>query len=300
MNSAIKFTSLFTFFFWSLQLSAQQEPVSTLFWNNYMHTNPAMTGAVYQHSANVVWRDYWFKPVHNVPYQTTVWANYALRINTINSGLGISYRYDVVGHQKMNTALLSYAYHIPVKSLFLSIGASAGIGVLNYDYSDFSFESPVLEPSFNPVFTSDFGIALRHEKWNVGLSVTQLNSATFRATDMQYEHTFTLTPHFRLFGDYCFDLGDKWALTPRVQLVATRQQLLTNLQLMATWNKNLWFGAGVKNAFYGGSLITVSPFVGYDVKSKFRIGYAANISTLPDGYMNNYMTHELVLSFLMK
>lgn len=295
MSLASKLTLLATFFAGNLQLTAQQEPVSTLFWNNYMHTNPAMTGAVYQHSANVVWRDYWVKPMYGYPYQTTVWANYALGINKINSGLGVSYRYDVVGHQKMNTALLSYAYHIPIKSLFLSIGASAGIGVLQYDYSGFSFESPVVEPAFNPVFTSDFGIALRHEKWNVGLSVTQLNSATFRTTDMQYE--YNLTPHFWLFADYRFNLGERWSLTPRVQLVATRQRLLENLQVMATWKEKLWFGVGAKNMFRG---VIVSPFVGYDIKGKFRIGYAANISTAPDVYMHNYMTHEVVLSFLMK
>lgn len=298
MNLTIRIISLFTLCSQSLYLTAQQEPVSTLFWNNLTQTNPAMTGAVYKHSANILWRDYWTKKTSpDLPYQTTLWANYSYKIDKISSGIGVTYRYDAFGYQKRNTALLSYAYHIPIKSLFLSIGVSSGINTLDFNYSNQTFGSPVPNPNYSPVFTSDFGIALRHEKWNVGLSLTQWNSPTFRSGNPP--QNYDLAPHFWLFADYRFDLGEKWDLTPRVQLVTDNSMLSTNIQVLASWKENLWFGVGVKNAFTGNSF-TVSPIIGYDIKGKFRIGYAGNISNTPDPYMLNQMTHEVVLAFLMR
>src|SRR4051812_17678162 len=95
----------------SINSNAQQEPRSSFFWNNYMHTNPAMTGAVYKHQANAQWRNQWTK-TNGAP--TTLWVNYAAKIDQVNSGIGVSYEYDVIGLNKSHTALLSYAYHIPI------------------------------------------------------------------------------------------------------------------------------------------------------------------------------------------
>ncbi|MDR0802819.1 PorP/SprF family type IX secretion system membrane protein [Fluviicola sp.] len=297
MNLAIRTVSLFMFCLCNLYLAAQQYPVSTLFGNNLIQTNPAMTGAVYKHSANVIWRGAGTASP-NLPYPTTLWANYAYRMDKINSGIGISYRYDAWGAQKRNTALLSYAYHIPIKSLYLSIGASAGINTLNVDYSGLIFGEPVPEPQFNPVFTADFGLALHHEKWNVGLSMTQLNNPTFRAKNIP--GSYNLAPQFWLFADYRFNMGEKWSLTPRVQLVADRINLTTNIQVLATRKEKFWFGIGMKNTFGNDPYFIISPMVGYDIKGKFRIGYAANISSVPDAFTHNHMTSEVVLSFLMK
>lgn len=304
MNTRDKIIGVFTFLVLSTQLSAQQEPLSTFFREgNLTQTNPGMTGAVYKHAANILWRDYWIKKTPlNLPRQTTFWTNYSYKIDKINSGIGINYRYDALGYQKRNTVSLSYAYHIPIKSLFLSIGVSGGINTLNRNYSDLTFASPVPNPDYNPVFTSDFGIALRHEKWNTGISVTQWNNPTFRSGNST--KNYTLDPHFWWFVDYRFKLSEYWDLTPRIQLATDWATLSTTIQLLTSWKKNLWFGVGVKNAFLKNAFsthsFTVSPMIGYDIKGMFRIGYAGNISNTPDPYMFHLMTHEVIVSFLMK
>jgi type IX secretion system PorP/SprF family membrane protein len=301
MNAKAKVVLLTVILFQKTLISlAQQEPTSVLFWNNYLHTNPAMTGAVYKHQANITWNDYGLKKQYvPIGYQQTIYANYSAKLDKINSGIGASYRYDSHSAQKFQTGLLSYAYHIPIKSLFLSIGVSGGIKTLNYEYQN-SSGSSVVNHNYSPVFSSDFGIALRHEKWNIGLSVTQWNRPIFRMKD-SLNYNYTLVPHLWIFGDYCFKLGEKWSLTPRVQLVTDNLSMYSNIQVTATWKENLWFGVGVQNR-WSGSSIFVSPMIGYDIKGRFRLGYTAVISTRNN---NNYslfktVTHEAVFSFLLK
>jgi type IX secretion system PorP/SprF family membrane protein len=299
MNTNPKTVLLTVTLFLSTLISfSQQEPTSVLFWNNYLHTNPAMTGAVYKHQAAVTWKDYRMKSQY-VPfrYQQTIDANYSAKIDRINSGIGASYRYDSNSGQEFQTGLLSYAYHIPIKSMFLSIGVSGGIKTLNYPIPNSSGTS--VKHRYSPAFTSDFGIALRHEKWNVGVSMTQWNGSTLRMKD-SLDYNYKLRAHLWLFADYRFTLGENWSLTPRAQLVSDNLDLFANLQVVASWKEKLWFGAGVQS-YFRGSNILISPMIGYDIKGRFRLGYTAVIST-----QNNYtmffrnVTHEAVLAFLLK
>ncbi|WP_430404846.1 PorP/SprF family type IX secretion system membrane protein [Fluviicola sp.] len=304
MNAKTKVVLLTVTLFLSTQFSLAQlqETTSVLFWNNYLHTNPAMTGAVYKHQANITWNDYGLKKQYvPVGYQQTIYANYSVKLDKINSGIGASYRYDSHSAQQFQTGLLSYAYHIPIKSLFLSIGVSGGIKTLNYEYpSSSSSNVPLVKHKYSPVFSSDFGIALRHEKWNIGVSMTQWNGPTLRLKD-SLDDNYKLRAHLWIFGDYRFTLGENWSLTPRAQIVSDNLGLFTNLQVVASWKENLWFGVGVQNT-WSGSSIFISPMIGYDIKGRFRLGYTAIISTRNNygGNLFNRVTHEAVLGFLLK
>jgi type IX secretion system PorP/SprF family membrane protein len=281
----------------SVNSNAQQEPRSAFFWNNYMHTNPAMTGAIYRHHANVQWRNQWTK-VNGAP--TTFWANYAVKLEKINSGIGGSYEYDVIGLNKSHTALLSYAYHLPIKNMFLSFGASAGIKTLKLDYSKFVFsqtpDPEFMNRKFDPVFQCDFGIALHSEKWNVGVSATQLNSATFRSGNS----TIKQAPHIWLFAEYSIQLSEKWKLTPRLQGSSNLTKIATTLALEARFNENLWFGFTSSIPLESNGF-TLGPMIGYDIVGKFRLGYTYEfgISTYLNTIKNNG-THEIILSYQLK
>lgn len=275
---------------------AQQEPRSAFFWNQYMHTNPAMTGAVYKHHANAQWRNQWER-TNGAP--TTLWLNYAMKLDSINSGIGVSYEYDVIGFNKSHTTLLSFAYHIPIKNMFLSIGASGGIKTMRIDGSDFIF-SQVPEPMFedrqlNPVFQCDFGMALRAESWNVGLSVTQLNGAKFDDPFFSYKNE----QHIWLFADYSCQLGEKWKLTPRIQSFSDLNVISSSVALLATFKDRLWFGATGSIPSNGGRY-AIGPMIGYDIVGKFRIGYTYEF------WLNHYYglyndgTHEIILSYQLK
>lgn len=261
-----------------------------------MHTNPAMTGVIYRHQANVQWRNQWTK-VNGAP--TTLWANYAAKLDKINSGIGASYEYDVIGLNKSHTALVSYAYHIPIKNMFLSFGVSGGIKTMKIDGSTFIFpQTP--EPMFQdrqlkPVFQCDFGLALHEEKWNVGLSVTQLNGATFKDSIFPYKNE----PHFWLFADYSFGIGEKWKLTPRLQSYTDGLKITSTLALVASFKDNFWFGA-TSIIPTSGSRFSAGPVIGYDIIGKFRLGYAYEFWFNNGPSVGAGGTHEIILSYQLK
>ncbi len=296
-----KYTYLITLFT-SLNLTAQQEPVYTQYWNNYMNTNPAMTGAVYKHAASVLWKDTWEgKMYEDYPYQIALSANYAMRLDKIKSGIGFSCRY--YGHfiHENQRFLVTFAHHIPIKTATLSVGVSAGLE--EYDVHAIMFVSPTqMSPALisnNPQFTADAGLALRHEKWNIGLSVTQLYPAEFR--EEKFGLIYELKPHLWIFGDYTFDLGETWKLIPRFQLVGAGEEFSDNFGVTATTLKgNLWFGVQTRGLLSEYFDTSISPLIGYDIKGKYRIGYAMNISTEPDPFSHNYISNEVNLSFLLK
>lgn len=272
---------------------AQQEPRSAFFWNQYMHTNPAMTGAIYKHQANAQWRNQWTK-VNGAP--TTLWLNYAMKLDSINSGIGVSYEYDVIGFNKQHTALVSYAYHIPIKKMVLSLGVSAGTCSIVFDTQGMIFPQNQNDPNM-PVgqtfFQGDLGIALHGEKWNAGVSSTQLSGYFNRGK------SYNPTPHYWLFGDYTFHLGENWRLTPRFQLGTDLIKAFTTTALIASY-KNLWFGATGLNV-YSGNGFELGPMIGYDIVGKFRLGYTYEfgINTAFQSLKNN-ATHEILLSYQLK
>lgn len=278
--------------------NAQQEPRSSFFWNNYMHTNPAMTGALYKHQANVQWRNQWTK-INGAP--TTLWANYAMRLDSINSGIGVSYEYNVIGFSKQHTALLSYAYHIPIRKMFLSLGVSIGTQVVHTDFDGFVFPGSQNDPSmaFNKNQVSlqgDFGMALHGERWNTGISVTQF-SGYIRTNSGYY---YSPTPHLWAFADYSFRLGEQWKLTPRLQVRMDRNNLFGTLALVATWRDRLWFGTTATTGFQFNG-VELGPMIGYDIVGKFRLGYTYEfgINTILS-QINHNGTHEIILSYQLR
>lgn len=271
---------------------SQQDPQAGFFWNYYMHTNPAMTGAIYKHHANAQWRNQWTK-INGAP--TTLWLNYAMKLDSINSGIGVSYEYDVIGLNKQHTALVSYAYHIPIRKMFLSLGISAGTCSMLFDTKGFVFpegEEPAI-PKSQTFFRGDLGIALHGDKWNAGLSCTKLNGYFNRSG----ANSYNLTPHYWLFGDYTFQLGQNWKITPRAQLGTDTLKIHSIVALVASW-KNLWFGSTAQFPGYG---VVLGPMIGYDIVGKFRIGYTYEfgINTSLSMFKNNG-THEIILSYQLK
>jgi type IX secretion system PorP/SprF family membrane protein len=278
----------------TIHSTAQQDPRSSFFWNNYMHTNPAMTGAIYKHHANAQWRNQWTK-INGAP--TTLWLNYAARLDSINSGIGVSYEYDVIGRNRQHTGLVSYAYHIPVKNFFISIGTSLGVLTSKMDTSDVVTYLP-MDPDFGKrrnFFQADLGIAFHGEKWNAGLSCVQFSGFFIRNSTSSYD----LTPHYWLFGDYSFNLGQNWKLTPRAQVGSDLLKYYSIVALIASW-KNLWFGATAANPFSNNGF-ELGPMIGYDIAGKFRLGYTYEFginTTL--GSIKNNATHEIILSYQLK
>lgn len=287
--------SVVFFLFGCLNAFAQQEPRSSFFWNNYMHTNPAMTGAHYKHHANAQWRNQWTN-ANGAP--TTLWANYAMRLDSIHHAVGVSYEYDVIGNQKSHTALVTYAYHLPLKNAILSLGASVGINAVNFEYNWIPPSTPPSSdlgiPSDENMFQADFGVALRGEKWNCGISATQLSSPLYSS------NYYSPAIHYWAFGDYTFNLGEKWTFTPRAQVFTDTKKFTAVLAMVANFKERLWFGTTLSTPELDG--IGVGPMIGYDIHGKYRIGYTYEYWSRKSsfGSIQQNGTHEIILSLQLK
>ena len=270
----------------------QQEPAITQFWSAYASTNPATTGLFYKHAANAHYRNQW-DGVNGAP--NTLNLNYGMRLESIKSGVGISYRHDAIGFNRQHKFVANYAYHLKLGETVLSFGAAGGVEFLGLKES--AFISPTTNndpslPSSNSkaaTFTSNIGIAFRSKVLNAGMSITQLNAPTFLLGSANY----TAARHYWFFLEHQFDFSDNFMIQPRIQIVTDAVKSTYMASLMVVIYKNWWGGVNYSVDNYIGGMI------GYDFQGKYRIGYSYDyttnkLSTVSKG------THEVVLSYLIK
>ncbi|HLP53775.1 MAG TPA: PorP/SprF family type IX secretion system membrane protein [Fluviicola sp.] len=272
---------------------SQQEPVTSQFWNSYLHTNPATAGLFYKHAANAHYRNQWVG-VNGAP--VTLNVNYAMRWEKIRSGLGMTYQYDEIGFNRTNKALVNYAYHLKLGETALSFGAAGGLDFLTISHPEFigstSANDPLIpsgDTKYSPQFTSNVGIAFHSNFLNAGISCTQLNEPTFKKNTTEYN----AARHYWLFLEYNHDFSDNFSIQPRIQIVTDEVKATYMASIMTTLYQKLWFGVNYSVDNYIGGMI------GYDFFGKYRVGYGYDYTT---NKLNNVSqgTHEIVLSYLIK
>lgn len=269
----------------------QQEPAITQFWSTYASTNPATTGLFYKHAANAHYRNQW-DGVNGAP--NTLNLNYGMRLESIKSGVGISYRHDAIGFNRQNKFLANYAYHLPLGETVLSFGAAGGVEFFSLKESAIIPPTTINDPSLpssnskDAIFTSNVGIAFRSKALNAGISITQLNAPTFSLGTSYYA-----ARHYWFFLEYQYDFTDNLVIQPRIKIVTDAVKSTYMASLMAVIHKNWWGGINYSFENYIGAMF------GYDFYGKYRIGYGYDYTT---NKLSNVSqgTHEIVLSYLIK
>lgn len=279
---------IFIFLLSTSNLFAQNEGQSTLFTNNYVHFNPAMSGVRYKNEANVLWRNQWTQ-VNGAP--ADLWANYTQRIDKIHGAAGITYNYDYIGFAKTHTALANYAFHIQGKNILWSLGVAAGIQNLSTSNSQYFPKGTA--------FQANSGIAVHTRNLNAGFSISQLNSYIYK--NHQSNIAYNTAPTYHLHGDYTLNFGEKWKVTPAVHFFSDLVKTGSTTSIRATYNDKLWFGVNSWNLHSPvNSSQTLGPMLGYDFKQKFRVGYSLEFNEFRIYNNEPNLTHEVVLSFLLK
>lgn len=284
----------------STNLFSQQEAQATLFTTNYTSFNPAMAGVQFSKEANVLWRNQW-TAINGAP--AVLWVNYNQRLNKIHGAVGFNYSYDVIGFQKMHSAVLNYAYHIQMKKMLLSFGASAGMKYLENVSTYYIPPTTLSDPSiptthFKPAFNAQAGIAVHTKNLNAGFSVTQLNGPGFRGT---YGIGYKLSPVYHLHADYTVNFTEKWKVTPAIHVFFDLIKYTSTSSIKVTYADKLWFGVNSWNLIgEAKSFKTFGPMVGYNFKERYRVGYSLEFNPKLSIPNKTNLTHEIVLSFLIK
>ncbi|MFL5764843.1 MAG: type IX secretion system membrane protein PorP/SprF [Bacteroidia bacterium] len=123
----------------SLMPAKAQDPHFTQFYANPIYTNPAFTGATFQHRFVLNYRDQW--PGIKETYKTFA-VSYDYNMTEIHSGVGIQLLRDRAGTSQLTTTgfNLSYAYYYSIRK-FRDIRLGLQLGYINqyYDYSKLVF-----------------------------------------------------------------------------------------------------------------------------------------------------------------
>lgn len=277
--------------------NAQQDAAVSMFWNTYIHTNPAVTGLFNQHEANVLYRNQW-DGVNGAP--NSIYGNYGARIDKIHGGLGASYSFDAIGFNRQHSAMVNYAFHLPFSdSSVLSFGISAGMLHFSTD-PDWVPPGTGLDPTLPGAssatgFDANFGVVYHRKQWNVGMSATHLTSPSLRlesALDSGATVSYNSVVHSSIFGDYTVDLGGRLVSTSRVQAMTDFIKYTFAVSEMVTWNKMIWGGINFRSGDALGFM------AGYDFRERFRLGYNYDV-TLNKLSAISRGSHEAVLSFFI-
>jgi type IX secretion system PorP/SprF family membrane protein len=284
VKKVIPFFGVFVVLF-STKSHAQQQPLHTMFWNQYSVYNPAATGVNNTFYAASSSRMQWAK-INNRPITQLLLFDY--KIDKINSGVGLNYTYDQLGYENSNNINLNYAYHYHLKKdRTLSAGVSFGYEKLSLNYAAFtalSLNDPAIPLKSNySFFNLGAGLLYQSPHLLIGASATQINE------DSGLLYKKSRHVYFCTVGT--FNLNAKFQLKPGIYYRQVASESLLEANIRTVYLKRYWLGTTyrVNDAWCF--------MAGIDIKEKYRISYAYD-------YFKNKLigfgaTHELGLTLMI-
>lgn len=279
----------------SISPYAQSEIISSNFWSNYAHINPAMSALEYKKHGTLMYRNYKFSTVTNF---TKVLANFNFLLAD-KHGLGVNYSYDKTSSLKEHKAMLNYNYQFNFKKgSTLSLGAGLGLYSNTIDAglvaALIAGDSTLVVANKLDALSTSLGISYNAGNLMLGVGMDNLleDAVSTRKTD----EFFLMPPRaIYLIGHYKIKLGKNKGLEIRPQFIVRTDFSFTatDLNVLATFRKKFWAGVTYRNrdAF--------SFMFGWDIKEKIRVGYAYDIvqSQLTSA---TQQAHEINLGFFLK
>lgn len=290
------------FVFIGFSIHAQQDLLTTQFWNNYSHFNPATSGLFYDHQAAVSYRDQWDQ-VSGAP--KSLLANYSILLAR-HHGIGVNYSHDELGFSRTNQINLNYNYQFILgtrKGSFqkLSVGASVGITQFAMKAAwipPTTFEDPSLPADFSDIEPNfNAGIAYQGRSLFAGIGVTHLTGASLHGNGAN-TYVYNQTRHYYAMASHTFRFGslEKFEIIPRAITRTDMVKISADFNLLAAYSikekQRLWLGLGYRtnNA--------INFMAGCDIYKRYRIGYSYDL-TLSKLSSISRGSHEFVLGFYM-
>lgn len=285
---------------------AQQDIQLTHFNYSKPSYNPAATGMCGGYCASLIYRNQWDAKVSGAP--NSVVFNGEAKIQSISSGVGLTFEHDAIGFNRSNYLRLNYAYHYDINKVG-TVAAGLGLGMINVGTNATwippdSYGDALLPggPNGGNVsatnFDMNFGLYFKgYQGYYVGFSVTHLTKPDLKTLN------FESVNHFYVLGGYRFNPAStpKFDFEPSVLVKFISGVTTFDINFTATWNKMLW--AGMSYRFQDALAI----MVGYQMNMKsqngnqngFKVGYAFDIVT---SQLNQYSygSHEIFLNYCFK
>ncbi len=293
-----------------LKLSAQQDPMNTMFAYNKLQTNPAYTGARDVLSMRAVYRYQWVK----LPGQPQTFNfNVHSPIKNERIALGLSLINDRIGVTNQNWVNASFAYRIPFNNdSKLSFGISAGAYMYNMDIHSLEHldgNDPLLAGNFkgvNPLV--GVGIYYYGNKYYIGIATPSMLPLDMKYSDDNIAASLINTNQVsHIFGmaGYTFELGQKnnfW-IQPQVLLKFVGSKKVkapfqgdfnTTFTLYKVFNFGLTYRSSVGDIYKDRESLDFMTM--FDTRKGFIIAYSYDMTL---SKISNYErgSHEILLGY---
>lgn len=277
-----------------LSLSAQQDPMYSMYMFNPLSINPAYSGSTNQFQAIGLYRRQWMK-FPGSPGTSTCTVHGP--INGDKMGIGLSFVNDQVGFMKTTSFMGSYAYKLKLEASTLAFGLQAGVRNFNVSLADVQVSQ---DDAYDVAFANNvsswnlnFGTGLfwSGEKWFAGIGIPHLRNHLLRSNDLDYEDVARLRTHYYFYGGYVFDLGSDIKLKPSALLkkvVGAPYQIDINANVLY---QDL-YSLGL--SYRSGHALMVTAEV--KLNKNFRLGYATDF-TINKLRGQTGASHELMLRY---
>lgn len=294
------FSVLFFTFTVCFAASGQQDPQYT---NNMFYKlgiNPGFAGSEDAMSGTVLNRYQW-AGFRDAP-QTRVFCGEAgISVWGKPAGIGLNVVSDELGPEKNVLVNFSFSYKVPLTIGDLGIGVALGVfnKSVNGDWEIPEdelgiFVTPGSDPAIpqgeasQVAFDSGLGLYLKGLKYYLGASVTHVNQAPVRFSDLS---TTYLVRHYYLTGGYNIKLRDPlFELRPSFLLKSDLAGWQLDLNTNLVYNDRLWGGLSYRTQD------AVALLFGTELFNGLRVGYSFDLVTSAIGRYG-YGSHEIFISY---
>ncbi|NRA11214.1 MAG: type IX secretion system membrane protein PorP/SprF [Crocinitomicaceae bacterium] len=263
----------------SFATNAQQEHLSSMYWNNYSEFNPATSGLVNKHQAMVSYRNQ-SPSISGNP--RTFFANYNAKVGR-HHGVGGNITSGKFGYGTFQEIQANYNYQLVLgNSRRISFGAGPSLYRHTFSFPGTSIESRSNTLNFNT------GIAYQGKSILAGVGATQLF-----AIELSNDPATSLIPHYYAHFRKIFELT--WNLDLYLEGLYQTSDSFHVLEFNArvVYYNKFMLGVGYR------SKDTYIAHIGWDINDQFRIAYAYDrtVNKLSSSFSTS---HEFTLGYVMK
>jgi type IX secretion system PorP/SprF family membrane protein len=296
---------LFSAFFVSYCLNAQQPSLSSLYMLNPYNSNPAAAGLSKTMIITGGFRTQWVG-IEGNPKTTFVTAEIPLSI--ISSGVGISIQNETIGARSGINAKASYNYILKMGEGQLSFGAAAGIvqgtldglklrtpeGDYNQGVADHRDNLLSLATLRGITPTFDAGVYYKNERIEGGITILNITQPRLNLDGTKSVNVMLKRGYNAMVAAH-FDLSSTITLHPSVIVRSDAIQTQMDFSTFLRYNDNFFLGASFRG-YNKNSIDALTGFGGLKLNPKLTLAYAYDVTL---SVLKNVTrgSHEILLQY---
>ncbi len=290
MSKTIKLISLLLLI--SLEIQAQQDPLSNQYLMNQSMLNPAYNGIHDMANITALTRGQWIG-VEGAPYTHTL--SMASTISD-HSAAGFLFVKDNFGINSTTHIIASYAYRMDLYGNILSFGLQGGLTSYSMNFNKLDAQvdgDPAIgEGKYTQrENTFGFGMMYKTDKYYIGVASPRMTENVVQPEGIVVSKYL---PTYNLSAGFIVTPADFFKIKPSVLIRYTKgDDLAIDLNGQILINEEFWLGVSIRNLNTGGVNII------YTSDDIYHFGYSFNFPFTEVG-TTGYGTHELMISIDMK